>query len=876
MKPSDRLESVAELELALAEEMGKPSVVVLLEEDGGSAGDLPSETRLVVSLRARAASLSPVRTSLHAHVLTAALVHAGRLVEEYDRYGPDGPGWQPRIAHPLQPARHFCGRDDELDELRKWWSEPAAKDFVFALEGIGGCGKTALADRFLREILQSSNPAGIFVWSFYESDDLDLFLTEAATYFGDDVPATPSARLESLKRSLSTAHKHFVLLDGLERVQSEGGDGRARGELADHAAKALLRFLTQGFGRTRVLITTRFPVCDLANWEGRGYRRQQLGDLSSSAAVALLREWGVRGSRAQLEEAAVRFGNHALSVSVLGSFIGSYWKGDIEKALDLSVDHFADTDNTAAKLRRLLSEYGRKFDKEEQQLMGWLCAFSYGLKESTLRVLLRPDSALGGVLAGVPMAQALQMLTRFEALGLAFAYKRADEFVFTAHPFLRDHFRNLLLSSSAFENIHKAVRGSLLASLTDRPSDELVSDAEQLSCYEELIRESVQAGLQRQAFDIYWKTLGHYEHLGRSLGDFPRVNRIMRSFLAGDSSATAVEVLSNLQRSLLLNDWALAAKNLGELGVSVECFRSGLLLDEQSGDSLNRAIKLRNLSEALTGRGELGEAEKALRSALKLAEGLGREEKFRTLTRLGYVRGLAGSRGACEATYHEALVLRGPATEWGLSARGYAECLARFGQEREALQILDECAKHASEEGWGRTAARVTLLRVWLRLDSNRRGVTAVLRDVADWALTTGDMEIMIELARVRSRLHRRRNELEAALIDARDGRNYADGFGWSLFSVLLRCEEAANHLAAERPELGVKSANEAVGMARKCGFAWGLGDALHLLGRTRFLLGELNEASNAFKEAVAIRRSYGDPGAEESARRLEASSTSQ
>ncbi len=56
---------------------------------------------------------------------------------------------QPRInfVHPLLRARDYQNRP-EFDRLCDWWRDGGQG--VCALVGIGGAGKTAVADRFLR------------------------------------------------------------------------------------------------------------------------------------------------------------------------------------------------------------------------------------------------------------------------------------------------------------------------------------------------------------------------------------------------------------------------------------------------------------------------------------------------------------------------------------------------------------------------------------------------------------------------------------------------------------------------------------------------------------------------------------------------------
>src|SRR5207249_4708456 len=96
--------------------------------------------------------------------------------------------------------------------------------------------------------------------------------------------------------------------------------------------------------------------------------------------------------------------------------------------------------------------------------------------------------------AGVPVAGALAgcgevrlkvILEQLRNLGLVFRYDAPPGATFTAHPFLRDYFRNLLGVTTP-EEIHEAVRGRLAPSLAARP-DQHPTDPTVLDRYEALI-----------------------------------------------------------------------------------------------------------------------------------------------------------------------------------------------------------------------------------------------------------------------------------------------------------------------------------------------------------------------------------------------------
>ncbi|HEU0080006.1 MAG TPA: DUF4062 domain-containing protein, partial [Longimicrobiaceae bacterium] len=176
---------------------------------------------------------------------------------------PGGREWPPLVFHPLQPAPYFHGRTGLREELVRWAGMPATSDRVVSLVALGGTGKTALIQQVLTD-LDYKLPAGLLVWSFYYLDATpEEFLRVAAEYFTGECGIPAGARLERLQRALAGDTPHLLVIDGLERVQSDGHDGQDRGSVTDPKLKRLLCYLAGGSGRTRALIASRFPLVDL-------------------------------------------------------------------------------------------------------------------------------------------------------------------------------------------------------------------------------------------------------------------------------------------------------------------------------------------------------------------------------------------------------------------------------------------------------------------------------------------------------------------------------------------------------------------------------------------------------------------------------------
>jgi hypothetical protein len=205
-----------------------------------------------------------------------------------------------RLVHPLPVAPHFVGRELELAALRTWWT--TGSPGVLALVGLGGAGKTAVAARFLNELLAADHqprPDGLLVWSFYQDPDAGHFLQQAHDYFARGAPAATArgtGLLHLLRDALTPGGRYLLVLDGLEKVQRQEGAGTgAYGQIEDPLLRGLLTRIAEGVGQTAALITTRFPVTDLTRFMNQGYQHLDVGGLDATAAATLLRARVVQG-----------------------------------------------------------------------------------------------------------------------------------------------------------------------------------------------------------------------------------------------------------------------------------------------------------------------------------------------------------------------------------------------------------------------------------------------------------------------------------------------------------------------------------------------------------------------------------------------------
>lgn len=309
---------------------------------------------------------------------------------------------EPRVVHELSAAPAFVGRDRELAELQRLWKD--GFHGVLALVGLGGAGKTALAAPFVQALIGDEvavpRPDRALVWSFYRDADTSQFLREALRYFSDNSNASPARGLgvvHQLYESLCAGGPHLIVLDGLERVQVADVVGDQFGRLQDPLLKSLLRRIASGSARVMVVITSRFPITDLAD-SGDGLEVLEMGGLDDAAAVSLLRRRGVRGDDEVIRQLVASYDGHALSLDHLGGMIGELLDGDLSRASELPEE--ASTDDPASRrLGRLLRSYERHLPPAEVEVLSKLSLFRACISEDqAIRLLvctpaIRPQDA---------------------------------------------------------------------------------------------------------------------------------------------------------------------------------------------------------------------------------------------------------------------------------------------------------------------------------------------------------------------------------------------------------------------------------------------------------------------------------------------------
>ncbi|WP_428263336.1 hypothetical protein [Haliangium sp.] len=664
----------------------------------------------------------------------------------------------------------FAGRADELARLDAAWDDPGTR--LLSLVAWAGVGKSALVRHWLGRLEEDGwrGAEAAYGFSFRAQGmsggdaGVEEFIEDALAYFGDDAPhqGTLRGRARRLTR-LITSRRSLLVLDGLEVLQAPPTTLAGAGALREPTLGALLDTLVQEMNGL-CLVTTRLPV-QLAEASGEAAVVLALPRLDTASGVALLADKGVRGAEAELAAAVEELEGHALSLSLLGTYLAEVRAGDVRARHDLALLRAADEVDERA--RAMLAAYDAWLKPRERAVMRLVGLFDRPADAGAVAAL-RAEPVIAGLTDALDQVDdsgwcaALMLLRRAGLLSAAGAAdddqaaSGGDIGRLEAHPLVRAYFAEALEREQpeAWRRGHERLYEHYLAAAPAVPTT--------LSALAELaqaLRHGCFAGRRAEAYaEVYQGRILHGERdavtrlgafgldLGALAGFFERRWDRPASELDRDGQAFVLEaagfdlralgrlrdarapVLAALTRDQAEGRWAAAAEDagvvseiellLGELEAATEHARHGVTLADRSGDSFQRAVRRSNLAEVLACRGELREAESLLKQADRLQKQRG--QPYTTLY------GLPGAR-MCELLMDRAAPLDGSAVSVASAAGpGLAEarqrCLAVRRRAETTLGWTRERGLSGFSVAFDRLSLGRALLGLWLLMRVQGRG----------------------------------------------------------------------------------------------------------------------------------------------------------
>jgi len=784
------------------------------------------------------------------------------------------------VSHRLLRARDWQDRP-QLGHLCDWWR--GGFGGVCALVGIGGAGKTAIADRFVRSLpgvlptpdvavdATLAPPRGLFVFSFYDAPNPDAFFAELLAWL-DDAPDDAKVSYERTVRRLEKEDGVLLVLDGLEKVQDTGERSGYFGRVLDGRLRDLVLRAAEGWLRgVRLLITSRFQIFDALAEASPRFRQIPVENLTAEASVALLRQRGVRGPDHRLVALARGQGFHALSVDLLGGYVACFLDGDPARlkpdavvlaadGVDPRIAAIREQERRFARLAERYAEALRESDPAALALLQRVCLFRLGVGAATLASIFTgegKDEVAGPELARLDetgLEAKLALLAEMKLL------ERGESERYNVHPAVRDGFL-INLDEEASRRGHEAARQGLEVSLGDQTGHN-PSDPVTLDLLEEIVHHTLAAGHVQEAFDLYWNRIGAYENLGWRLGAYERGERICRAFAGGLSpeDAPLPEGLSENDQAVFVNQWALYLRDLGRLSAAAHC-------NERHNEYQMRRAKWgyastgsRNLADVLLLAGRLKDALKAAEDALRLANRADDAwKRCNSYAFRAYTRSLLGETSSALDDFRDALHWQHEHQKESdrplYSNRGcwHTLLLARLGQNDEATRLTEANKRLCIELFGDENQDNINFVLADLACERHDLDAASQLLDAAhEWAIARDAKEPLCWAALVRARLEQRHEDARRAL---EDGLRIARDCGFGIYHVDLLLERARRALDEGDADAALADADAALadvdtalfagvrppeesGLPEllaatdpECGYAWGEAEGRHLRG---------------------------------------------
>lgn len=531
--------------------------------------------------------------------------------------------------------------------------------------------------------------------------------------------------------------------------------------------------------------------------------------------------------------------------------------------LEVMAKEAADADRKAVKLDKLLGHVSMRMAPEEREVMARLSIFPRGIGADLLYALVESGGDIAGVLAGSTEKRLVLILRRLVTQGLAFSYGEANHCVYTAHPFLRDHFKKLVGVKT--EDVHEVLRQKLAPSLQLRPK-ELPRDKETLDRLEALIEHTRLAGKPVEAFELYWYGMGHSNHLSSTLGEYRRGKRIVESFSEDASPARCALNMPARFRAALVTSWGHYADYLGDLPLAKSCIEVAIHIQQRASQEKTVWAGFQHLAGLEFAMGHsFAMAERAREGLAQAVKAKDEAGMMMCHTYLGTAAFLSGEiadarRHFVKATFVECRPL--------YAGRGVLEADFRrmIGERAMSLEQSQQNLAICEYRRWNDLVAVVHTILGHLVLQDDRSESRTHLAQSRTWA-RTGDLEVTLRAHRLASEieLHEKRPDLAHA--EASEGLLLAETHGYGLYAIDLLLLLARACLALNRPSESFRHAKLAFDRSTnpECGYAWGEADALHWLGLSLRDLGERVQARERFEQAAAIRARIEHPDAEDS-----------
>ena len=777
----------------------------------------------------------------------------------------------PSLHNQTPPEPNFVGRKEMLETITDWYTNPEVR--IGALIGWGGVGKSAIVRKWYDT--RDSNaikPDGIFWWGFYRNAYLEQFLNALLRYVsqGQIEPETIKSTWEKIERIKEYIHQgaYLVILDGLEQMQ-KSASGDEFGKMIHRECTELLHYLADvPKANGLCLITTRYPLPDIKNYEGVKFQKKEVDRLELKDARALFKTVGVKGSQEVIDSVIEEYNGHALSLGLLSKYLVEDFGGDINKAKDIPPFH---SDKEAGgKAHRILLWYKEQLSEKQQAYMKFFSLFRSAVREEDFEGVFRAEME-------TKMNQTLREMSDFSFKRMVDnlcdrrLISKGQEDTYSTHPLIKNYFESI------FDEEEKKLCHKCIYHYFGEYAPEQPETLEGMQPLFEQVYHGCAAGLYDEVlYDVHWENIYRMEEyfICHKLGAWETdISLVKTFFLEGDLSQMPLVSKKNDQ-SWLLNEAGLTLLATGRPKEAEELFITSVQRYIKDKEGKKASTGYNNLADLQFRTGELESGLESARTALDTAEKAKTDPYIvNSKAFLAWILHLLGKGEEAEKEFREADELEGKISGYRLySGYGilYADFFLSIKRIDEAFELAKQNLEICQRNNLLNDISRChRCLGAIERIRGNPNEAEAHLQNALEIARKVGMPDLEIEALLESGRLHLAMKRHEDAIRDAKEVLKICNRTGFKLYEpeaeiVLVKVDMALNDLE-QATTLAHSAYEKAIGMK----YRWAEGDAAHLLGEIYLAVGDKVKAGEWLEKAVACRKEILDPEVKDSERML-------
>ncbi|MES1244343.1 MAG: hypothetical protein ABUT39_22255 [Acidobacteriota bacterium] len=533
------------------------------------------------------------------------------------------------VAGPL-----LIGREAELARLDAAWESPGIHVLTFV--AFGGTGKSALVSHWLDGMSAAGwrGARRVLDWSFYSQGteervtSAERFLDHALIWFGDPDPEAGAPRDRGVRLAeLVRREKTLLILDGVEPLQHPASHPQA-GRIKDPGLAALLKGLAAG-NPGLCVVTTRERIADLDSF-GKTAPQDDLEALSPEAGAELLKQLGVTGKDSELLAASREFGNHALTLFLLGGYLSRACRGDVRRRKEVNLVG-ADQVKGGHALR-VIGTYSRWLGKGPELAALRLLGLFDRPADPKATATLRSEPAIPGLTDSLkvkkhwwsraePISEERWQLalSNLREHGLLLPADPRNPGTLDAHPLVRVFFQKDV------ETHHPAAwrAGNLrLYEHLQKEAPDLPDTLEAMEPLFTAVIHGCRAGRQQEAFrEVFLRRIqrGNQPYSIHKLGAFGSNLSALSGFFDHPWDQPSTN-LTSVDQAFLLNAAGFCLRALGRLAEAVPPMEASLNVDLSRQAWKGAAASANNLSELTVALGEVTRAVSFGKQSVDLAD----------------------------------------------------------------------------------------------------------------------------------------------------------------------------------------------------------------------------------------------------------------